>query len=124
MLNKIILTDKQKIPILKNDFVGISEMNIKDNDNLSIEISFYGGCEDHSFRLFGFFDDHRILTLFLEHDSKGDQCKMIVRKELLFDLSPIKNNYQLNKQNKERDDSLMLKLKNRETKYVIRGTKC
>lgn len=119
MSNKIILIDKEEIPTLKSDFVGIKEMKIKDNDNLSIEISFYGGCKDHLFRLFGFFDDHRILNLFLEHDSNDDQCKMIVRKELLFDLSPIKNNYQLNKQNKEKDNSLILKLKNRETKYVI-----
>ena len=31
-------------------------MKIKDNDNLSIEITFHGGCKEHLFRLLGYFE--------------------------------------------------------------------
>lgn len=116
MTDKLILVDKKNIPTLKKDHVVINKIEIKDKDNLLIKVLFHGGCKEHLFKLFGFFEDNKILNLLLEHDSNGDNCKMIVRKDLLFDLFEVKNDY---KKRNIQDSFLILKLENLEAKYNI-----
>jgi len=117
MIEKVILVDKKNIPTLKKDYMVINKMEIKDKDNILIKVLFHGGCKEHFFRLFGFFGDTGILSLLLEHDSNGDNCKMIVREDLVFNLSTVKNNYTI--RNDIQDNFLILKLENLETKYYI-----
>lgn len=116
-MDKIILIDKKDISALEKNFIGINQMEIKNKDNLLIGVLFNGGCKEHFFKLFGFFEDNEVLNLILEHDSNGDQCKMVERKNLLFDLSPIRNNYSVNETIQHK--FLILKLKNREVKYYL-----
>jgi hypothetical protein len=116
-MDKIILIEKKDIPALENNFIGINKMEIKNKDNLLIGVLFNGGCKEHFFKLFGFFDDNEILNLIIEHDSNGDQCKMVERKNLIFDLSPIRIEYLVNETIQHK--FLILKLKNREVKYYI-----
>src|SRR5215203_1811274 len=109
MTDKLILVNKNDIPALKKDHIIINKMEIK--------VLFHGGCKEHLFKLFGFFgEDNRILNLLLEHDSNGDNCKMIVRKDLIFDLLTVKNDFIIrNIQN----NFLILKLENLEAEYHI-----
>ncbi len=115
MIEKVILVDKKDIPTIKKDYIVINKMEIKDKDNILIKVLFHGGCKDHLFRLFGFFGDRGILNLLLEHDSNGDNCKMIVREDLIFSLSTVKNNDTI--RNNIQDNFLLLKLENLEAKY-------
>jgi len=117
MTDKLILVNKNDIPALKKDHIIINKMEIKDKDNILIKVLFHGGCKEHLFKLFGFFgEDNRILNLLLEHDSNGDNCKMIVRKDLIFDLLTVKNDFIIrNIQN----NFLILKLENLEAEYHI-----
>ena len=116
MTEKIILVNKNNIPTLKKDHIVINKIEIKEKDNIVIKVLFHGGCKEHLFRLFGFFEDNRILNLLLEHDSNGDNCKMIVRKDLIFDLLTVKNDFTMRN---IRNNFLMLKLGNLEAKYHI-----
>jgi hypothetical protein len=117
MMDKVILIDKKNIPALEKNFIGINKMEIKNKDNLLVGVLFHGGCKEHFFKLFGFFEDNEILNLILEHDSNGDPCKRVERKNLLFDLSPVRNNDLIKEIIK--DNFLILKLINREIKYYL-----
>ena len=117
MIEKLILVDKKNIPALEKNFIVIKKMEIKNNDNLLIGVLFHGGCKEHFFRLFGFFDDNKILNLLLDHDSNDDRCKMIVRQDLLFDLSVVRDNYIV--QNNIQNNYLILKLENLNVKYYL-----
>jgi len=64
-------------------------------DQLSINIIYNGGCKPHSFRLIG---DSTILqsnpvqtNLYLVHENNGDNCSNEIKKELIFDISRLKN---------------------------------
>jgi hypothetical protein len=89
----IILVGKMNVSTLNRDFMVINKMNISDNNNVLIGITFYGGCKEHTFKLYGFFEDDKNLSLHLEHNANGDQCKRLIREELFFDLSPIRKYY-------------------------------
>lgn len=117
MIEKLILVDKKNIPVLEKNFIVINKMEIKNRDNLLIGLLYHGGCKKHFFRLFGFFEDNRILSLLLDHDSNDDQCKMIVREDLLFDLSVVRDNYIV--QNNIQNNYLILKLEKLNVKYYF-----
>ena len=117
MIEKVILVDKKNIPTFKKDYIVINKMEIKDKDNILIKVLFHGGCKDHLFRLFGFFENRGILNLLLEHDSNGDNCKMIIREDLIFSLSSVKDNDTI--KNNIQENFLILKLQNLEVKYNI-----
>ena len=119
MAQEIILLNKKDIPNIEQNFLVIKKMGIKERDTLLIEVTYYGGCKEHFFRLFGYFDDNTNLVFLLEHNANGDQCKSILRKELLFDLSPIKANFSIKSKNNLKKKSLILNLKNMKTTFEI-----
>jgi hypothetical protein len=119
MIDKVIIVDKKNIPNLTEDFVIINNMEIDNNGNLLIGISFNGGCKEHLFRLFGFFEDQKTLILILEHNSNGDDCKMIVSKDLLFDLSVVRNHYIEKYKENIQHNYITIKLQNIGLKYYI-----
>jgi hypothetical protein len=117
MPEPVILVNKKNLPTLKRDFLTVNKMRIIDNnDNVVLRITYYGGCKEHTFRLYGFYEDERNLVLNLEHNANGDQCKMIIEKDLTFDFSPIRKHCTIEKR-KATFSSLRLKMGKLETEY-------
>lgn len=66
-----------------------------ENDNLYFNVVYHGGCKPHTFRLIC---DSLILkskpvktNLYLLHENNGDTCHNEIKKELIFDISRLKN---------------------------------
>jgi len=66
-----------------------------EGDKLIFNIIHNGGCKPHTFRLIG---DSSILkskpiqtNVYLVHESNGDICAEEIKKELIFDISKLKN---------------------------------
>lgn len=118
MTSKVILTSKDQIKELRNNQIFINGMDVETNDIISIQVTYSGGCKEHSFKLFGFIDDNNKIILTLQHNSNGDACKKIIKETLSFDFTPIKNEYQ--KLKDINNNFVILILKDREIKYNIR----
>lgn len=92
--------DIQKIEILayyqSTGKLGYLTESVKiEGDKLIFNILHNGGCKTHSFRLIG---DSTIAkskpvqtNLYLVHENNGDTCANEIRKELIFDISRLKN---------------------------------
>jgi hypothetical protein len=69
-----------------------------DQDRLSLEVSYGGGCKDHIFVLIGsdvFMESHPVQTnIVLSHNANNDMCEALLMKDMVFDLSPLKESYQ------------------------------
>lgn len=78
------------------DALEIQEVIIN-NDNISINVSYGGGCKIHDFTLIG--ESRFVETLpvqgdiILSHNSNGDRCEMLRLDTLIFDLIPLKETY-------------------------------
>lgn len=74
----------------KNDQTNIQSAKIKGN-NLILEVSYGGGCEEHDFSLVGSQMISKSLppirAIKLVHDAHEDKCKAIIMKTLTFDIS-------------------------------------
>jgi hypothetical protein len=117
MSEPVILVNKKNLPTLKRDFLTVNKMRISDNnDFVFLRITYHGGCKEHTFRLYGFYEDDRNLVLLLEHNAHGDQCKMIIEKDLTFDLSLIRKYCAIEKK-KTTFSSLRLKMGKLEAEY-------
>ena len=68
-----------------------------EGDLLHLRVSYGGGCGEHDFALrFSrpFLESDPVQApLYLAHDAKGDPCRAIVGRELVFDLTPLKQSY-------------------------------
>ncbi|MBK5284589.1 MAG: hypothetical protein JJE25_04245 [Bacteroidia bacterium] len=66
------------------------------NDILHLSINYSGGCKEHSFQLFsnGMFGKSLPpqVSVHLQHNSNGDNCRELINKELQFNISPLKYN--------------------------------
>ena len=117
--NKVIFVDNGSfIENLKRDFFVLKGTDLKD-DNLSLIVTYSGGCKKHEFVLAATSDstnsDLKKVNLTLSHDNKGDICKKIVRDSLNFDLLPLKERFQQNYGKK--DGSMILHLKDKDIQY-------
>lgn len=58
---------------------------------LELNISYSGGCEEHTFELYGATIIQKSLppkrSIFLYHNSNNDSCRELIEKELIFDIS-------------------------------------
>lgn len=74
----------------KNDPMNIQSAKIEGN-NLILEVSYGGGCEEHDFSLVGSQMISKSLppirSVKLIHDAHGDKCKALIMKTLTFDIS-------------------------------------
>jgi hypothetical protein len=72
-----------------NDPVNIISASLE-NDVLSLNVQFSGGCKDHFFKLIiseGIEESNPPqTTFFLSHDSNGDTCEALISEELRFNL--------------------------------------
>lgn len=66
-------------------------------DRLRLEVTFGGGCAEHSFALYrenGFLESVPVqLRLLLAHDANGDNCRALLHRELEFDLGSVREAY-------------------------------
>ena len=78
------------------DLYGINEIEIVE-DQLLINVSYGGGCEQHDFLLISSNtnineEGDQLDALFLSHDSNNDVCEaLIIEHQLCFDISNIMN---------------------------------
>jgi hypothetical protein len=97
-VNKIILANKSDQQKWKKDMHFITTSRV-DKDNLFLTLTYSGGCKEHNFELvaWNYFvkkPNEVQANILLSHDSNSDFCKSIIKKELSFDLSPLKSEYQ------------------------------
>ncbi|MDM8523266.1 serpin family protein [Desulfococcaceae bacterium HSG8] len=80
-----------------NDPYIIENSEIK-GDEVRFSVHYSGGCETHEFKLVAwnyFLESYPVQAeILLAHDSNGDPCEAEIRKELTFDLSRLKDEYQ------------------------------
>jgi hypothetical protein len=97
---------------------GITDASIE-ADVLRLRVSYDGGCREHAFELLGPSDfaesAPQQVRIRLAHDNNGDSCKKLVREELLFDLSPLRERYQETR--RATSGTLQLLLLNRRLEY-------
>ena len=72
--------------------------NVKINqDRITFNISYGGGCQDHEFLLIGagvYAESYPVQTqILLSHNSNNDTCLALFTDFLTFDLSPLKQHY-------------------------------
>jgi hypothetical protein len=120
-VKEIKILDEQSIENLKKDLFLPKYLDIK-NNIIIIRGTYTGGChDDHLFELAidGIFIDKALnkVDMILSHDSKGDDCKKIVRKSLAFDLQPLRNKYQ--KIHGKKINSLVLDLMGNTIEYSL-----
>ncbi len=76
------------------DPLSINEISI-DANNLAVDLSYSGGCAEHSYALVVGEDVAESLppqmTAILSHDDPGDPCDAIIGEIANFDLVPIRN---------------------------------
>jgi hypothetical protein len=74
----------------KNDLTNIQSAKIEGN-NLILEVSYGGGCEEHDFSLLGSPMISKSLppmrVVKLVHNAHEDKCKALIMKTLTFDIS-------------------------------------
>ena len=85
MISKIILS-KISITKSKSNQIFVKRMQIENNSTLSIMVTYFGGCKEPSFQLFGFREIENRIILSLEHNSNGDTCKKM-RKSIFWPYS-------------------------------------
>jgi hypothetical protein len=96
--NKIILANKSDQEKWKKDVHFMTASRVEQS-NLFLTVTYSGGCKKHNFELVAW--NYFIIkpneiqaNILLSHDSNSDFCKSIIKKELSFDLSPLKSEYQ------------------------------
>ena len=81
------------------DMIETAHFEIEDvdigGDLLRLRVLYRGGCERHAFELYstrGIYQSYPPQAdVYLSHDDGGDACRRLVREELAFDLSPLKD---------------------------------
>lgn len=115
MIEKAVLGE----PVKDNPSTEITNVEV-DGNVLKVKVSYSGGCEDQTFRLVGStmimksIPPKRKVTL--ERDSKGDACRELITKDLLFDISELAYK-------KEERSEIILQLSGyeKEIKYLFKG---
>jgi len=75
-----------------SDLIDISDISVKGNV-ISINVSYSGGCNDHTFQLIGSENISKSLpplrTIQLVHNANGDACRKLEERTLEFDISDL-----------------------------------
>ena len=76
------------------DLYGVNEIEVFD-DELQINVTYGGGCEDHEFKLINVVSPidgggQQIDVLYLSHNSNNDVCDaLIIEHQLCYDISSL-----------------------------------
>jgi hypothetical protein len=88
----LIMADSEEILSSYKDKARIRSISVQQSI-LIMDVSFGGGCEEHEFSLYSLpaFSSERMIQadLYLSHNGKGDLCKAMVHKRLIFNLLPL-----------------------------------
>jgi hypothetical protein len=86
----------EDIPAFPIDPATVEKADIK-RHRLYLTVSYGGGCTDHIFELYGlgYFQESNppIASIYLSHNANGDMCEAWITRELVFDLTPLKQTY-------------------------------
>jgi hypothetical protein len=92
-----MLLDSSFYENASRDTVNFNQITL-DQDRLTIDLSYSGGCRNHIFTLIGsneFMESNPVRTdIVLSHNANDDPCEAWLREKLYFDLSPLKEAYQ------------------------------
>ena len=77
------------------DLFAVNEVQVTE-DELLINVSYGGGCEEHEFNLINVFNPldgggQQIDVLYLSHNANNDLCEAAITEQLCFDISEIVN---------------------------------
>ncbi len=93
---QVIIASDTDDPQWPTDPVTIHNAAVR-GDSLEFEVSFGGGCRDHTFLLLSdgaWMESNPVqVGLKLSHDARGDNCKALVSRTLRFDLTPLRVAY-------------------------------
>ena len=93
---EILLFDDLSAITLDADVASITKISIE-GDLLQLMVTYSGGCENHTFKLYGSRNFAESLppqvNLFLSHNANGDVCEALMGEDLVFDFSPLKKAY-------------------------------
>lgn len=82
--------------LLQRDPIAVSGVSIE-NDELTIEASYGGGCLEHGFKLYmqpAFAESNPVqANLYLSHNGNGDVCEALISESLTFDVRKIAELY-------------------------------
>lgn len=97
--HQIILVDDINDLEFADDPAGIYEAELI-GDNLRLKITYSGGCEYHYFAIFGsraiLLSNPPMMDIYLSHNANDDMCEAALSENILFDLTPLKNELQQN----------------------------
>jgi len=89
-----IIIDEKYVPAGRPDY-SIDSLFIR-SEILHVRINYSGGCKEHLFQLFsnGMFGKSLPpqVSVYLYHNSNGDNCRELINKELEFNISQLKYN--------------------------------
>jgi len=91
--NPVVITyDEWPIDGFPNDAAEVNQISLE-GDNLTIDVTYQGGCQQHTFELVAWSAFLESLppqvTLYLSHNAHGDNCTEETNLKLTFDLSPL-----------------------------------
>lgn len=88
------LIEGNNTDILKRDRLDVNSFSLN-GDKLVFNLSYSGGCRDHSIELYAFKEIQKTspaqATLILSHNGNGDMCEAYITKTASFDLTALKN---------------------------------
>jgi hypothetical protein len=100
--NTYIILDEEVYKNASSDPLSISDVELV-HDELAINITYSGGCEDHEFYLVGtksFMESYPVqITILLSHNANNDPCDAVIHEQLQYDLTPLKYAWQQAYQN-------------------------
>ncbi len=89
-VEKIYLTGELG-KIMHDNSAFVMEKVRLEGHKLFVDINYSGGCEEHNFRVVGNPSISKSLppvrSIQIQHDSKGDKCKKLIKKQLVIDIS-------------------------------------
>ncbi|MEW6194169.1 MAG: hypothetical protein AB1521_03315 [Bacteroidota bacterium] len=88
------LIDGSNTSVINKDILNINSAAI-DKNEITFNISYSGGCEDHKIDLYALKEIEKSnpaqVTLLLSHNSNNDMCEAYITQNALFDLTELKN---------------------------------
>lgn len=87
------MIDDPNTSAINKDQLNIDGVSI-DQDNISSNISYSGGCKDHNIELYALKEfaesNPAQVTLMLSHNADNDMCEAYLTQKVLFDLTALK----------------------------------
>ncbi len=91
-IRPVIIMEPSDSWLLKKDALEVNNISFT-NNLLYFETKYSGGCNEHTIELFARKENTQSsppqIVLTLSHDARGDNCKAIISRKVVFDLMPL-----------------------------------